>query len=289
MSDDPQDLTSTPAPATPSAADRQVPQRRTGAVLRRSGEIPASTSDRRLLDADDDGQWVHSDPWRVLKIQAEFVEGFGALAKLGPAVTVFGGARVSRDSDEYQVAREVGRQLVEAGYAVITGGGPGVMEAVNRGACEAGGPSVGLGIELPFEQGFNPWIDIAVSFRYFFARKTCFVKYARGFVILPGGIGTLDELFEAMCLVQTQKITAFPIVLVDREYWGGLIDWLRDTMIARGMASPEDLDLLQLADSPEEAVAIVRQADVDREAKRDEERAALEARIAAERAAQISA
>jgi len=272
-------------PPIPPAPKDEIPSRRTGATLRRRDEIPSSTSDRRLLDTPSDGDWIHSDPWRVLKIQAEFVEGFGALAKLGPAVSVFGSARTQRDSDEYALAVEVGRALAEAGYAVITGGGPGAMEGANRGACEAGGTSVGLGIELPFEQGINPWVDIAVNFRYFFARKTCFVKYAQGFVILPGGVGTLDELFESLCLVQTQKITSFPIVLVGRDYWGGLVDWLRDRMVGEGKASPADLDLIQVCDTAHDAVSIVAQADRDRAAKQAEERAALIARIQAEYAA----
>ena len=262
-----------------------VPSRRTGAVLRRRDEVPSSTSDRRLLDHSADGDWVHSDPWRVLKIQAEFVEGFGTLAKLGPAVSVFGSARTPRDTAEYALGVDVGRALVEAGYAVITGGGPGMMEAANKGACEAGGTSVGLGIELPFEQGINEWVDIAVNFRDFFARKTCFVKYSQGFVIMPGGFGTLDELFEALCLVQTQKITAFPIVMVGAAYWGGLVDWLRDRMVADGMASPHDLDLFRIVETADEAVAAVLKAAEDRGAKQTEEEAALRARIAAEYAA----
>jgi uncharacterized protein (TIGR00730 family) len=262
-----------------------IPSRRTGAVLRRRDEVPSSTSDRRLLDHRADGDWVHSDPWRVLKIQAEFVEGFGTLAKLGPAVSVFGSARTSRDSEAYDLGVQVGHALAEAGYAVITGGGPGMMEAVNKGACEAGGVSVGLGIELPFEQRINEWVDIAVNFRYFFARKTCFVKYSQGFVIMPGGFGTLDELFEALCLVQTQKITAFPIVLVGGEYWNGLVDWLRTRMVAEGMASPHDLELLRVVETAEEAVAAVLRAAEHSAAKQSQEEAALRARIAAERAA----
>jgi uncharacterized protein (TIGR00730 family) len=256
-----------------------------GAVHRRRSQRTESTSDRRLLDTTGDGEWVHSDPWRVLKIQAEFVEGFGALATLGPAISVFGSARTPRDSPEYALAHDVGRALVDAGYAVITGGGPGSMEAANKGACDGGGTSVGLGIELPFEQRINEWVDIAVHFRYFFARKTCFVKYAQGFVIMPGGIGTLDELFEAFCLVQTQKITAFPIVLVGRSYWGGLIEWLRTVLVEEGKASEQDMDLIQLADTPDEVIALLLDSERDRVAKRHEESAALQARIVAESAA----
>ena len=170
----------------------------------------------------------------MLRIQAEFVEGFGALAELGRAVSVFGSARVEHDDPEYALGMEVGRLLVEAGYAVITGGGPGAMEAANRGACEAGGVSVGLGIELPFEQGMNEWVDVGVDFRYFFARKTMFVKYAQGFIVLPGGFGTFDELFEALVLVQTQKVTSFPVVLLGHAYWDGLVDWLRSTVLVGG-------------------------------------------------------
>jgi hypothetical protein len=209
----------------------------------------------------------------VLRIQAEFVEGFGALAELGPAVSVFGSARTLPDSPEYALAREVARHLVEAGYAVITGGGPGAMEAANRGAVDAGGVSVGLGIELPFEQRMNDWVDIGVNFRYFFARKTMFVKYARGFIVLPGGFGTLDELFEALTLVQTQKVTQFPVVLVGTAYWSGLIDWIRGALLEGGKISPADLELVDVTDDPAEAVRIVRDAERDR---RSSERAEVE-------------
>ena len=180
---------------------------------------------------------MHTDPWRVLRIQSEFIEGFGALAELGPAIGVFGSARTHQDDPFYAKGEAVGRGLAEAGFAVITGGGPGAMEAANKGASEAGGISVGLGIELPFEIGLNEWVDVGVNFRYFFARKTMFVKYARGFVVLPGGLGTLDELFEALTLVQTQKVTSFPVVLIGTEYWSGLLDWLRDTVLADGKLS----------------------------------------------------
>ena len=186
-------------------------------VLRRA-QVQRSTTDQRLLDSAGPTDWVHADPWRVLRIQAEFVEGFGTLAELGPAISVFGSARVGRDTPEYERAREIGAGLASAGYAAITGGGPGIMEAVNRGAVDAGGVSVGLGIELPFEQGLNPWVDIGVHFRYFFARKTMFVKYAQAFVVFPGGFGTFDELFEALTLVQTGKVTSFPVVLIGTAY-----------------------------------------------------------------------
>ena len=203
---------------------------------------------------------MHTDPWRVLRIQAEFVEGFGALAELGPAIACFGSARTKPDDPTYARGEEVGRKLTAAGFAVITGGGPGAMEAVNKGASEAGGISVGLGIELPFESGLNQWVDIGINFRYFFARKTMFVKYSQGFVVLPGGLGTLDELFEALTLVQTQKVTSFPIVLLGVDYWQGLLDWLRDTALTHGTISQSDLDMLHLTDDVDEAVALMARA-----------------------------
>ncbi|WP_409483642.1 TIGR00730 family Rossman fold protein [Arsenicicoccus dermatophilus] len=228
-----------------------------GPVTLRGKRVPGSTTDQRLLDNAGSSDWVHSDPWRVMRIQAEFVEGFGALAELGDAVSVFGSARVPREHPTYALGVELGAALVDAGYAVITGGGPGLMEAANRGALEAGGVSVGLGIELPFEHGLNEFVDLGVNFRYFFARKTMFVKYAQGFVVLPGGFGTLDELFEAVTLVQTRKVTSFPIVLLGRDYWSGLLDWVRATMVPAGTVSESDLALLQLAGSVEEAVDLV--------------------------------
>jgi uncharacterized protein (TIGR00730 family) len=192
----------------------------------------------------------------VLRIQSEFVEGFGTLAELGPAISVFGSARTKQGNLEWRRGEQVGRLLAEAGYAVITGGGPGAMAAANKGAHEAGGVSVGLGIELPFEQGVNQWVDLELNFRYFFARKTMFVKYANGFIVLPGGFGTLDELFEALTLVQTRKVTRFPIVLLGEAYWSGLVAWLSDSAVPQGTIGKADLDLLQVTDSPEEAVEI---------------------------------
>ncbi|HYN28953.1 MAG TPA: TIGR00730 family Rossman fold protein [Dermatophilaceae bacterium] len=227
--------------------------------MRRS-RVPAKTTDQRLLDSRQPTDWVHTDPWRVLRIQSEFVEGFGALAELGPAVSVFGSARTRPGDPVYALGVRVGRALAEAGYAVITGGGPGAMEAANRGAMEGGGTSVGLGIELPREQGINDFVDLGVNFRYFFARKTMFVKYARGFVVLPGGFGTLDELFEAVTLVQTDKVTSFPIVLLGTEYWGGLLAWLRQAA-RTGTLSDRDLDLVTVTDDVDEAVAVVVEAD----------------------------
>ncbi|MGW4028091.1 LOG family protein [Streptomyces sp. NPDC004838] len=236
---------------------RAPAEQRQGPVLRRRDQVQPGTTDQRLLDTEGDSEWVHTDPWRVMRIQSEFVEGFGALAELPSAISVFGSARTVAGTPEYEAGIRIGKALVGAGFAVITGGGPGAMEAANRGAREAGGISVGLGIELPFEQGLNQHVDIGVNFRYFFVRKTMFVKYASGFVVLPGGLGTLDELFEALTLVQTGKVTRFPIVLFGTEYWGGLVDWLRGTVIGQGKASQKDLLLFHVTDDVEEAVALV--------------------------------
>jgi uncharacterized protein (TIGR00730 family) len=223
-------------------------------VLRRR-QLESGTTDQRLLDSRGPSDWVHTDPWRVMRIQSEFVEGFGGLAELGPAISVFGSARTRSDHPFYALAEQIGSKLAGAGFAVITGGGPGAMEAANKGALEAGGTSVGLGIELPHEQGINRYVDLGLNFRYFFARKTMFVKYAQGFVVLPGGFGTFDELFEAMVLVQTQKVTSFPVVLVGTAYWSGLVDWMRSTVLAEGKISETDLDILQVIDDPDEVVA----------------------------------
>ncbi|MFD3554904.1 TIGR00730 family Rossman fold protein [Streptomyces goshikiensis] len=239
-------------------ARRRPQEQQLGPVLRRRSQVQAgSTTDQRLLDSDGPSEWVHTDPWRVLRIQSEFIEGFGTLAELPPAISVFGSARTPVDSPEYEAGVRIGHALVDAGFAVITGGGPGAMEAANKGAREANGVSVGLGIELPFEQGLNQHVDLGLNFRYFFVRKTMFVKYSQGFVVLPGGLGTLDEMFEALTLVQTQKITRFPIVLFGTEYWGGLIDWLKNTVIAQGKASERDLYLFHVTDDVDEAIALV--------------------------------
>jgi uncharacterized protein (TIGR00730 family) len=238
-------------------ADQTPRRRRQGPVILRGKAIPPTTTDQRLLDSRGPSDWVHTDPWRVLRIQAEFVEGFGLLAELGKAVSLFGSARTRPGTDEYLLAERIGAALARAGYAVITGGGPGIMEAGNKGAHEAGGVSVGLGIELPFEQGLNNYIDIGLEFRYFFVRKTMFVKYSQAFVVLPGGFGTLDELFEAITLVQTGKVTRFPIVLVGGAYWGGLVSWIKDRMLADGKVSPADVDLIHLTDEPEEVIEII--------------------------------
>jgi uncharacterized protein (TIGR00730 family) len=215
----------------------------------------SGTADQALLDSRGRPDWKTKDAWRTLRILSEFVEGFESLADLPPAVSVFGSARATPDSDECRLAEQLGEALARAGYAVITGGGPGVMAAANRGATTAGGLSVGLGIELPFEQGLNEWVSLGIDFRYFFVRKTMFLKYAQGFVVLPGGYGTLDELFEALTLVQTHKVTEFPVVLMGTAYWGGLMNWLRDTMLAQGKIDEDDLDLLMLTDDVAEAVS----------------------------------
>jgi uncharacterized protein (TIGR00730 family) len=226
--------------------------------------VQATTTDQRLLDTRGPSDWVHTDPWRVLRIQSEVVVGFGLLAEVPRAVSVFGTARTRPDSPEYAVGEQLGAALARAGWAVITGGGPGVMEAVNKGATQAGGVSIGLGIELPFEQKLNDWVDLGVNFRYFFVRKTMFVKYAQAFVVLPGGFGTMDELFEALTLVQTRKVTSFPVILYGTQYWGGLIDWLRNSMLPDGKINEVDLDLIHLCDDVDEIVNIVQQSQAHR-------------------------
>ena len=196
------------------------------------------------------------DPWRVMRIQAEFVDGFGALAELGPAVSVFGSARTLRTDPRYKAARRAGELLAANDVAVITGGGPGIMEAANRGAAECGGTSVGLGIELPYEDGLNRWVNLGMSFRYFFVRKTMFVKYSRGAIVFPGGFGTLDELFELLTLVQTHKVKRVPVALVGTDYWQGLFDWVTGTVLDEGNISPLDPELMQITDDVEEAVSV---------------------------------
>ena len=255
------------SPQSPAGDRRPRPTRHRGPVVLRGGE-PAqnagSTTDQRLLDKRGPTDWVHTDPWRVLRIQSEFVEGFGLLAELPRAVSVFGSARTPRDHPHYVAGVQIGAALARAGYAVITGGGPGAMEAANRGASEAGGLSVGLGIELPFEQDLNEWVDVGIAFRYFFVRKTMFVKYAEAFVILPGGFGTLDELFEALTLVQTRKVTRFPVILFGTAYWSGLIDWIRNTMAATGTISPTDLELFTVTDDVGQVISVIQAADAAR-------------------------
>ena len=223
---------------------------------------PAATEDEKLLERPPAPagrpDFVDSDPWRALRILSEFVEGFDALAAVGPAVTIFGSARTHEGAPEYELARGIARRLAEHGFAIITGGGPGIMEAANRGCREGGGLSIGCNIELPHEQGLNPYVDLGVEFKYFFARKTMFVKYADAFVILPGGFGTLDELFEALTLIQTGKIRDFPVVLVGSAYWRGLVDWMRATQLAAGAITAADVELLKITDDADEVCEIIR-------------------------------
>ncbi len=218
-----------------------------------------TTEDEKLLATRPAGRppFLEEDTWRVLRILSEFVEGFEALAGVGPAVAVFGSARTRTETPQYELARRIGGDLARAGFAVITGGGPGSMEAANRGAHEAGGLSIGCNIELPHEQHLNPYVDLSISFHYFFARKTMFVKYADAFVIMPGGFGTLDELFESLTLIQTGKIRNFPVVLIGHAYWDGLIDWMRAVQLPAGAVAEGDIALLKVTDDPAEAVSII--------------------------------
>ncbi len=240
--------------------------------------------DERLFSPPDvqERTFTHTDPWRVLRIMGEFVEGFDTLAEIGRAVALFGSARVPPESPIFAQAQEVGRLLGESGLTIITGGGPGLMEAGNRGAREAGAPSVGLGIELPFEHGVNSYVDTGIEFRYFFVRKTMFLKYAQAFVIFPGGFGTMDELFEALTLIQTGKVRNLPVILFGVSYWQGLIEWIRTTMLAHGMVSPSDIDLIAITDSPEDVrdrVLAALQAADTRQHEEAQSREATEAAI----------
>lgn len=201
-----------------------------------------------------------TDPWRVFRIMSEFVEGFDALSHIPPSVTIFGSARTKPDDPAYLAATETARLLAEAGFGIITGGGPGIMEAANKGAQEGGNVSIGCNIELPFEQKPNPYLDISLDFRYFCVRKTMFVKYAEAFIIFPGGFGTMDELFEALTLIQTKKVNHFPVILYDSSYWAGLINWIRDSMLTSEKILPADAGLLRLSDTPQEICKIVREA-----------------------------
>ncbi len=246
------------------------------------------TQDECILEspAAEGKPFTDSDPWRVFRIMGEFVEGFDTLAGLGAAISIFGSARTRPDDPNYAAAVETARLLAASGLTVITGGGPGIMEAGNRGAQPEKGASVGLGIELPFEQGVNGYVDVGLEFRYFFVRKMNFVKYSQGFVIFPGGFGTLDELFEALTLIQTGKVRKFPVVLYNSDYWGGLLDWLGGAMLAGGNISAPDLELMRLADSPQEVHELIldglsKQAswcEESAEAARAATRLALEAR-----------
>jgi uncharacterized protein (TIGR00730 family) len=220
---------------------------------------PTLTEDEKLLQSPEGelGGFTTSDPWRVMRITSEFVEGFDALAGITKGVTIFGSARTGPDDAQYDAARETAKLLAEQGFSIITGAGPGIMEAANRGAKEGGGHSVGCNIELPFEQGANPYVDTLVNFRYFFVRKTMFIKYSNAFIIFPGGFGTLDELFEALTLIQTGKIYQFPVILFGRHYWAGLVRWITSRLVGEGKISPGDLDLLLLTDDPAEAAQAV--------------------------------
>jgi len=270
--------TDAPPPGPPSRSDESRSDARAGEgepitqgrdrlragrlVVRRDAverQAPASTrqADEKLLRRVR-APFTETDPWRVLRITAEFVEGFDALAEVGSAVSVFGSARVEEGTPLYETARRLGASLADAGFAVITGGGPGIMAAANRGCHEAGGFSVGCNIELPHEQWLNPWVDLGVEFRYFFARKTMFVKYADGFVILPGGFGTLDEFFEALTLIQVGKIRHFPVFLIGTAYWEGLLAWLRSTALPAGMLTEEDLALIRVSDNVVEVAREMR-------------------------------
>lgn len=241
-----------------------VPVRSQPRVLKRIVDqdirnLPQLTEDEKLLQStpSDLGAFTTTDPWRVMRITSEFVEGFDALAQITKGVTVFGSARTLPDDPQYEAARVTSKLLAEKGFSIITGAGPGIMEAANRGAKEGGGHSVGCNIQLPFEQGANPFVDTLVNFRYFFVRKTMFIKYSNAFIIFPGGFGTLDELFEALTLIQTGKIYQFPVILFGRHYWAGLFRWINSRVAGEGKISPGDMDLLLLTDDPEEAAQAV--------------------------------
>ncbi|HEX2193762.1 MAG TPA: TIGR00730 family Rossman fold protein [Candidatus Limnocylindria bacterium] len=253
---------------------KREPERRRGAVVMRGRTRPGRTEDQELLRPRPLPEFRETDTWRTLRIVGEFVEGFDALAEVGPAVSVFGSARVGRRNRYYAAARRVAAALGREGYAIITGGGPGIMEAANRGARDAGVLSVGCNIELPFEQGLNEYVDLGMEFRYFFVRKTMFVKYAEGFVIFPGGFGTLDELFESLTLIQTGKVQHFPVVLYGTDYWGGLLQWIRDKPLYEEKISPEDLDLLLVTNDVDEACRAI--VDSRRDRQRGEQREAQE-------------
>ena len=233
------------------------PTRRIDDSIRDLG--PTITEDTKLLSASQ-GQgadFTRSDPWRVMRIMGEFIEGFDTLNTIEKGVSIFGSARTDPDDPQYQAAQETAALLAKAGFSIITGAGPGIMEAANKGARLAGGRSIGCNIELPFEQGANPYVDTVVNFRYFFVRKTMFIKYSSAFIIFPGGFGTLDELFEAITLIQTGKISSFPVVLFGRHYWAGLVRWMQTRMLAEGKINDGDLDLLLLTDAPAEAAQAV--------------------------------
>ncbi len=220
-------------------------------------QLKGATQDEQLLESPGGVEFIHTDPWRVFRIMGEFVEGFDELATLSRGIAIFGSARTKPDDPDYHAAQETAALLSAQGFAVITGGGPGIMEAANRGAFEAGGLSIGCNIELPFEQRPNAYQTLSLTFKYFFVRKMMFVKYSLGFVIFPGGFGTFDELFEALTLIQTKKIRNFPVVLFGRQYWSGMLAWLREEVLRGGKINEHDLDLFHVTDSPAEVVEIV--------------------------------
>ena len=252
---------------------KREPEHRRGAVVvRGKADGDRRTEDQELLRSHPELEFRDTDTWRTLRIMGEFVEGFDALAEIGPAVSIFGSARVGRRNRYYGAARRVAAALARRGFAIITGGGPGIMEAANRGAKEGGGLSIGCNIELPFEQGLNEYVDLGMEFRYFFVRKTMFVKYAEGFVIFPGGFGTLDELFEALTLIQTGKVEHFPVVLYGKDYWNGLLQWIREKPLYEEKVSPEDLDLLIITDDIETACNAIVESRRNREKREQRER-----------------
>jgi len=231
-------------------------------IMLKAMNINGMNEKDRIHEAIKDKTWneqMTTDSWAVFKIMSELVDGFETLAKIGPCVSIFGSARCTADSKHYRLAEEIGYLLTKKGFGIITGGGPGIMEAANKGAHFAGGKSVGLNIALPFEQMPNPFIDTDkfINFNYFFVRKVMFMKYSQGYIVLPGGFGTLDELFEAITLIQTHKLVSFPIVMVSKDYWGGLIEWVKDRMLEEKKISSKDLDIFSVVDTPEEAVSVI--------------------------------
>ena len=266
------------------ARRKKEPEHRRGAVVVRGGIEPhKATEDQKLLRSREPVPgFQETDTWRTLRIMGEFVEGFDALAEVGPAVSIFGSARVGRRNRYYSAARRLAAELSKQGFAIITGGGPGIMEAANRGAKEAGGTSIGCNIELPFEQGLNEYVDLGMEFRYFFVRKVMFVKYAEAFVIFPGGFGTLDELFEALTLIQTGKVEHFPVVLFGTEYWEGMMQWIRERPLFEEKVSAEDLDLVTITSDVTEACEAItlhhrsREQELREEASRDANKEAVQ-------------
>jgi uncharacterized protein (TIGR00730 family) len=252
---------------TPPSKDGASPGRSKGAtrvidtsIRDYAAPAPVTEDEKLLAQPGDSVDFTRTDPWRVMRIMGEFIEGFDTLSGVQKGVSLFGSARVGPDDPQYAAAQETARLLGEAGFSIITGAGPGIMEAANKGAREGGGPSIGCNIELPFEQGNNPYVDTLVNFRYFFVRKTMFIKYSVAFIIFPGGFGTLDELFEALTLIQTGKIYQFPVILFGRHYWAGLVRWLQTRVLLEGKISAGDMDLMLLTDDPAEAVEAVRAA-----------------------------